>query len=259
MAGSCGCISSTVHDLDRWARLQLGRGQFEGKRVFSEKMADQLHNPQMIIKPGEMTAYDFPEVDFTCYGQGWFIESYRGHKLVHHGGTIDGFKSLVGFLPNDGVCFSVLTNLNRNQSPAALGYIISDLALGLSEIDWAGRFWDFMESTLHQAQEEEKKIEDAIKNAPAQSRPNGDYAGEFFHPGYGRLTVREQDGGLVMHILCKDMQMLPAGYDLFCVDGRNEGAGYVPVRFNYDLTGAVVSLSAPLEPMCAPIVFDKQK
>ena len=257
--GSCGCISSTVHDLDRWARLQLGRGQFEGKRVFSEKMADQLHNPQMIIKPGEMTAYDFPEVDFTCYGQGWFIESYRGHKLVHHGGTIDGFKSLVGFLPNDGVCFSVLTNLNRNQSPAALGYIISDLALGLSEIDWAGRFWDFMESTLHQAQEEEKKIEDAIKNAPAQSRPNGDYAGEFFHPGYGRLTVREQDGGLVMHILCKDMQMLPAGYDLFCVDGRNEGAGYVPVRFNYDLTGAVVSLSAPLEPMCAPIVFDKQK
>ena len=41
--GSCGCISSTVHDLDRWARLQLGRGQFEGKRVFSEKMADQLH------------------------------------------------------------------------------------------------------------------------------------------------------------------------------------------------------------------------
>ena len=223
--GSCGCISSTVCDLDKWARLHLGRGEFEGKRIFSEKMAAQLHNPQMIVKPGEMFAYEFPEVDFTSYGQGWFIECYRGHKLVHHGGTIDGFKSLVGFLPNDGLCFSVLTNLNRNQSPAALGYIIADLALGLSEIDWVGRFWDFMQSTLHQGEEQEKKTEEAIRNAPPQSRPSAAYAGGFRHPGYGLLEIRADGDRLSVNIMHKDLALVPGGYDLFYIDGRNEGAG----------------------------------
>lgn len=256
--GSCGCISSTVCDLDKWARLHLGRGVFEGKRIFSEKMADQLHCPQMIIKPGEMFPYSFDEIDFTSYGLGWFIESYRGHKLVHHGGTIDGFKSLVGFLPKDGVCFSVLTNLNRNQSPAALGYIIADLALGLSEIDWTGRFWDFMENTLHQGEEEEKKIEAVLRNAPRQAHENAAYLGEYSHPAYGPLTVKEKDGALVIHALCQDLPLLPAGYDLFCIDARNEGGGYVPVRFNYDLTGAIVSLASQLEPMCDMILFNKQ-
>ena len=72
--------------------------------------------------------------------------------------------------------------------------------------------------------------------------------------------MREQDGGLVMHILCKDMPLRPAGLrPVHAPTARSDGAGYVPVRFDYDLTGAVVSLSAPLEPMCAPIVFDKQK
>ena len=55
------------------------------------------------------------------------------------------------------------------------------------------------------------------------------------------------------------MPLLSAGYDLFMADARSDGSGYIPVRFDYDLTGAVVSLSTPLEPMCAPIVFDKQK
>ncbi len=256
--GSCGGISSTVHDLDKWAQLHLNRGVFEGKRIFSEKMADQLHCPQMIIKPGEMVAYSFDEVDFTCYGQGWFIESYRGHKLVHHGGTIDGFKSLVGFLPRDGVGFSVLTNLNRNQSPAALGYIIADLALGLSEIDWAGRFWEFMEKTLAEGEEQTRAIEESLRKAPAQAHENAAYAGEYSHPAYGRLSVREENGALVIHALCKDYSLLPAGYDLFCIDGRGDGYGYIPVRFNYDLTGGIVSLSAALEPMCDLIVFDKQ-
>ena len=256
--GSCGGISSTVHDLDKWAQLHLGRGVFEGKRIFSEHMADQLHCPQMIVKPGEMFAYDFDEVDFTSYGQGWFIESYRGHKFVHHGGTIDGFKSLVGFVPGGDVCFSVLTNLNRNQSPAALGYCIIDLALGLSEIDWPGRFLEFMNGTQDEGAKQEREMRRRIETAAPQARANAEYEGDFLHPAYGHIRVFEKDGALQAHILCRDLPMYCLGHDLWCVDACAAGSGIIPVRFESSLAGDICALSAPLEPMCSPIVFEKQ-
>ena len=118
--GCAGCISSTVHDLAIWARLQAGEGELDGVRYFSKERAQDLHTPQMIIKPGEMSDMAFPEVTHTTYGLGWFIESYRGHTLVHHGGTIDGYKSIVGYLPGEEVSFAVLSNRERNQSPMAL-------------------------------------------------------------------------------------------------------------------------------------------
>jgi hypothetical protein len=71
--GCVGCISSTVRDLDKWTWRQLGRGEFEGRRIYSAEMAVHLHSPRMIIKPGEMFLYDIPEADFTFYGQGWFV------------------------------------------------------------------------------------------------------------------------------------------------------------------------------------------
>ncbi len=256
--GSCGGISSTVHDLDLWSRLNLGRGRLGDVRVFSEKMADQLHCPQMIIKPGEMNPYEFEEIDFTSYGQGWFIESYRGHKLVHHGGTIDGFKSLVGFLPRDGVSFSILTNLNRNQSPVALGYIICDLALGLSEIDWAGRFLSYMQDTAQAGQAEERRIEAAAKAAPAPVRPAAQYAGVYTHPGYGRMTISAAGDVMTIHALGRDLPMLSAGYDLFYADARDMDGGYIPLRFACDMSGAVTALHAKLEPMCDMICFEKE-
>ena len=147
--GCAGCICSTVHDLAIWARLNAGRGSLDGVRIYSEARADDLHMPQMIIKPGEMSPMHFDEVTHTAYGLGWFIESYRGHTLVHHGGTIDGYKSLVGFLPGEDISFAVLSNLNGNQTPAALGYAICDMALDLEPFDWCSKMHDEVERLAH--------------------------------------------------------------------------------------------------------------
>ncbi|MBQ9966911.1 MAG: beta-lactamase family protein, partial [Clostridia bacterium] len=72
--GCAGCVSSSVRDLAIWARLQAGEGELDGVRYFSKERANDLHTPQMIIKPGEMTDMYFPEVTHTAYGLGWFIE-----------------------------------------------------------------------------------------------------------------------------------------------------------------------------------------
>ncbi|MCL2564709.1 MAG: serine hydrolase [Defluviitaleaceae bacterium] len=254
--GCAGCMSSTVRDLDKWARLQLGKGELEGKRIYSEEMAKNLHNPQMIIKSKEMFPYEFDEINFTSYGQGWFIENYRGHKLVHHGGTIDGYKSLVGFLPKEDVAFSILTNLNQNQTPMAIGYTICDLALGLSEIDWGTRFLDFANKGTEEAEKAAQEFKNKAANAPLPTHPLKEYAGTYEHNGYGELSITLEDNGLHVKILGERLAITPMGYNNFYLDFPRHKI-CIPLKFDYDGEGKICKLFAKLEQMCDMIEFRK--
>ena len=254
--GCAGCLSSTVRDLDKWARLNLYKGEFEGKRIFSEEMAKNLHNPQMIIKSKEMVPYEFDEIAFTSYGQGWFIESYRGHKLVHHGGTIDGYKTLVGFLPNDGVAFSVLTNMNANQTPAALGYSICDLALGLSEIDWGARFLDVAKTNKANAQKTLEMFKEKAANAAPPSRKFEEYVGTYRHGGYGDMNITSDGKTLSLNVAGSELELVSTGYDSFYVEFARYSA-CAPVKFDYDIDGKICKMLAQLDPMCGMIEFKK--
>ena len=256
--GCAGCMSSTVRDLDKWARLQLGRGEFEGVRIYSEEMAKNLHSPQMIIKPKEMFPYEFEESNFTSYGQGWFIENYRGRKLVHHGGTIDGYKSLVGFLPDNRLAFSVLTNLNQNQTPMAIGYSVCDLALGLSEIDWGSRFLGFADKTKEEADKTAEAFRKKAENAAPPTHPLKEYAGTYEHEGYGSFDVVYENEGLFVNIVNERCAVLPMGYNNFYVDfQRNKLC--IPLKFDYDADGKICTMYAKLDQMCGMMELKKVK
>ena len=65
-------------------------------------------------------------------GLGWFIESYRGKKRVHHGGNIDGFSAQVSLLPADGIGVVVLTNLDGTPLPDILAAPCHRIACSVS-------------------------------------------------------------------------------------------------------------------------------
>lgn len=244
--GCAGCVSSTVHDLAIWARLQAGKGEVDGVRIFSEERSRDLHMPQMIIKPGEMSAMNFDEVTHTAYGLGWFIESYRGHTLIHHGGTIDGYKSLVGFLPCEDVSFAVLTNLNRNQTPAALGYAICDLALGLEPLDWCEKMLKEVERIGKISSGSKEALLARTKGDKTFTHPLSDYCGVYYNGAYGNVEISEQAGKLTGKMGMAECTVLPAGYDSFVLAVGN--SGYImPGMFKTNFEGTVISLEAKLE------------
>lgn len=244
--GCAGCITSTVHDLAIWARLQAGEGMLDGRRYFSEARAFDLHTPQMIIKPGEMSAMAFPEVTHTAYGLGWFIESYRGHTLVHHGGTIDGYKSIVGYLPGEELSFTVLSNLERNQSPMALAYAVCDLALGLEPLDWCAK----MSGELARMAGMSKNTNDALLAAAEKAGPFvgvlSDYCGRYIHSAYGELKIEEKGGRLYAALGTVCFELRHIGADGFVIDAQV--MGMLPGRFIRDADGRIVEAQANLEP-----------
>ena len=102
-AAPAGAINSSVRDMAQWVRLMLGNGVFNGRRLVSEKGFDELVRKQINIGG---------TVD---YGLGWFLRQWNGHKVVEHGGNIDGFSSQVAFMPDQKLGFVLLTNVTASS------------------------------------------------------------------------------------------------------------------------------------------------
>lgn len=102
-AAPAGAINSSARDMAQWVRLMLNNGTYNGKRLVSEKGFDELVRKQMNIGG---------TVD---YGLGWFLRQWNGHKVVEHGGNIDGFNSQVAMMPDQKLGFVLLTNVTASS------------------------------------------------------------------------------------------------------------------------------------------------
>ncbi len=111
-----GAINSSARDMAQWLRLMLGGGQFEGRRLVSEKGFAELTKPQMKIG------------GLVSYGLGWFLRDWKGHKVAEHGGNIDGFNAQVALMPDQRLGFVMLTNVSASPLPAsAMNVVWSNL------------------------------------------------------------------------------------------------------------------------------------
>lgn len=59
------------------------------------------------------------------YGFGWMIDEYKGHKLIVHGGSNIGFRSVFAQFVNDGVSIIILTNTDE-ANPRAIANALAD-------------------------------------------------------------------------------------------------------------------------------------
>ena len=189
--GPAGSINASVNDMTKWLQLHLGGGTVDGRRIVAARQIQDMHRPQMVIQsfPG---LTDDAEIQQLSYGLGWFVESYRGKKRVHHGGNIDGFSAMVALMPDDGVGVVVLTNLNATPLPTIIARHATDRMLGLDSIDWNGR-------ALKRREVSEKANETAKKSA-GEERKTGtkpahaleEYAGAYRSSG---LRCRDRQAG----------------------------------------------------------------
>ncbi len=183
--GPAGSINSTARDMARWLLLQLGGGKVGDASVLTGPGLLELHKPQMVVGESGLD----PEIAGTSYAMGWFVESYRGHTRVHHGGNIDGFSAMVSFVPAQGVGVVALANLDGTPLPQIVARQAIDRLLGLPPLDWSAR--------LLARREAGRKAEKAGKAKGAQERRAGtrparvldEYVGEYEHPAYGVLAV----------------------------------------------------------------------
>ncbi|HCG02551.1 MAG TPA: hypothetical protein DEV93_18660 [Chloroflexi bacterium] len=246
-----GSIVSSVADMSQWLILHLNNGKHNDQQFLSEGQVRELHQPHMVIAEGK-----HPEMPHSSYGLGWFIEPYRGHNMIHHGGNIDGFSSMFALMPQDRIGVVILTNMDGTPLRDILMYEIFDRFIEGKRVPWNARLnADFKEYEAAQSRSKQKSQSDRVRRT-RPSHPLEAYAGTYAHPGYGPIRVKHQDGTLVATYNNMQLPMKHYHYDVF--DMRLERFNLTfKVTFQIDTRGAVHQLLVPIEPALSERVFTR--
>jgi CubicO group peptidase (beta-lactamase class C family) len=250
--GPAGSINSNVVEMANWVLLNLGKGKWGDKQLISEAAMTQVHSPQMVIQ-GPLR-YD--EMFHSSYGLGWLITAYKGHLLLTHGGGIDGFITLVSFLPRDKVGVVVLSNLSGNPVPSLVSYNLFDQLLGVEQTDWNKRFLEERDKAREESEKAKKEAAKDRKPDTKPSHPLEEYAGDYEHPGYGVFSVIKEGEGLKVRFNSLEFPLGHYHYDIF--ELNIEDFGLTPrLTFTTDLKGSIGGFSISLEPTVKDVVFTR--
>jgi CubicO group peptidase (beta-lactamase class C family) len=253
--GPAGSINASLDGMLQWLRLQLDHGRHNDRQIIAASDLAQMHAPQMVVQDAQFRMLF--QADLLSYGLGWFIQSYKGHLMVQHGGNIDGFTTLVSFLPQDGIGIVILSNLNGTLAPTVVTYTLYDRLLGLAPSDWNGQLKQ-VDAQLKAAIEQGKATTQADRQPDTHpSHPLAAYAGEYAHPGYGVASVEPDGEALRLSYNALPFTMTHYHYDTFEI-ANDQSEVRMKLTFQVDAQGRIARLALPLEPSVADIVFVRQ-
>ena len=244
---------SSADDMSRWLKVHLAVGHGDRQTILPDEVLKTLHQPVVTVATPPTQ-----ESPLSAYALGWFAQTYRGRLMVHHVGSIDGFYSLVAFLPFEDIGIVVLTNRSRNRVPEVISRWVFARLLGLNEINWNKRYREEHHTLLELENAEWTRI-NALKdlNVPPTFPLDG-YVGSYDHPAYGRLTVDSREEGDLtgeFRDLAGWLEHLTGETFIFHFDAEGLGDRFIMTFASSDGT-QVNAVAARLQSGVAPVVFE---
>jgi CubicO group peptidase (beta-lactamase class C family) len=228
--GAAGNINSTLEDVARWVRLQLGDGSFEGRRIVSRENLGYTHRPKVAV------------TDKVSYALGWVVAQTPNGSVVWHNGGTNSFGAFVGMAKNVGVI--VLTNEQNVGLPDAIGLWALDRLLDNPSVDHVA-------DTLNKAKSK-FAAEQKVFAKPANPRPFPPLAplvGNFASPVFGKAAVRPDGGALVLELreTGAEIALEPWDGDVFTVRQLPRGRFAPVVASTGDRPGGFAQFEADKE------------
>ncbi len=267
--GPAGTINSCVSEMARWLTVHQNGGQWGDKALVSRHNLAEMHKPHVFIDDPQ--ARERLGFDFYSYGLGWFMYSYKGQMLLEHGGNLDGFSSLVSFMPRHNVGVVVLSNGQgvHNAIPHTLSFTIYDRLVGLAPTDWNGKYLE-MYGEMHAAMKQSKSKTAEERRPAPPSHPLEGYVGEYEHAGYGVYAVRPRSAvvGLPtepphsdsLALIANNKTVMPLShyhYDIFEAQFEEFDMS-IKVSFRTDEKGHISGFYAQLEPSVKELFFSRR-
>ncbi len=204
-------LNSSVADIAKWFRLQLGRGKFEGKQIYSEQRAGEMWTQNMFIPVNPFPQKNAPTQAFNGYGLGWFLSDYRGRKMIGHGGGLDGMISQTAMLPAENLGVVVLTN-SESSASSYLRNKVLDVFTDSPMRDWSAEALERAKTAKANEEKENQKIDASrvLNTQPTLARSNyagtyrpilSDYTGTYSSEMYGDVTITGEKSGLVLRLV----------------------------------------------------------
>jgi beta-lactamase class C len=125
-------VNASIRDLAKWMLAHLGHN----RSVLPSQLLEELHTPQ-VQTPSELrsTPWRRERLIDAHYALGWRVYSYSGHRLLFHGGAVQGYRAMMALLPDHDAGIAVLWNC-ESALPSAIVPSFLDTYLGLPAVDW---------------------------------------------------------------------------------------------------------------------------
>ena len=193
-------IYSTVGDMAQWLKLQLAEGTYGDRRLLKPETVREMHALQFSVPIKSRPQDNIYAAQFYGSGLGWFVQDYRGRKVVLHGGA---WGAMVAMIPEEKLGVVVLSNLDLESLAGLLMYDVFDAYLVGPETAWNRDKWETTwlrnepPGYAYRPRDEAKaRLEKTRTPGTKPSLPLERYAGAFDSKLYGRLVVRHDGGRL---------------------------------------------------------------
>jgi CubicO group peptidase (beta-lactamase class C family) len=254
--GPCGSINSNANDIANWLITILNGGEYRNKVIIPTEFYKQSTTPQW-----RSTNIPSGKINYLGYGFGWNIAIYQGHYSVYHGGSVDGFGSLVLFLPNDNLGMAIFINSRGSSVPMIIANYITDKLLDLPYTDWSkNQLSDF----INQQKQYEIEFNSKCSSEFPPTHNLEDYCGEYLNPGYGKINIFQEGDSLVGKYGSLNVWLKHHNYDGFkaILYSSRHTLGKIdvwnrPAVFIQNNNGEISKLTILLERQVDPIIFEK--
>ncbi|MDH7975946.1 serine hydrolase [Sphingomonas sp. AR_OL41] len=258
--GSAGGIMASPHDALAWLRVQLRHGALpDGRRLWSEQQQAEMWKPQIVTSSGPgPTPADPAQPVLSSYALGWNVQDYRGHRLISHGGMLDGQTTAHALLPDLGCAVAVYTNQEERLVTAGLRNALLDLAIGTTAVNWIA-------VTRGLIAKQEREALKAMGGAGPAAPPGGPslrlagYAGRYRDPWFGDAVIKVADNRLMLDLVKAPSAasvLEPWGQDAFRTRFSN---GWEDAVFSFAVKdGAITEITARALSPLADFSFDYQ-
>lgn len=131
-------INASASDMAQWLIAQTGHRP----DVLPEPLLATLHAP-LVDTPSETrgSAWRRARVSSAGYGLGWRVYDYAGHRMVFHGGAVQGYRGLIAMLPERDLGIALMWN-GESAVPSGMLPTIVDSALGITSEPWIDSQFD---------------------------------------------------------------------------------------------------------------------
>ena len=240
-----GGIASNSVDMSKWLLTQLDSGKApNGARLFLPETTEALWNLVTPISVSQLPSELKPEqMNFSGYGLGFFLQDYRGYKMVWHTGGLSGFVSKVTMIPalHLGIC--VLTNQESGAAFSAITNYILDYYMKAPSFDWLKSYREVLGKDKSNLNDYLSRQSAARDSSAGPSLPLGKYTGVYHDAWYGDIDISMEKDHLVMrfsHTPDLTGDMVHWQYDTFVVHWRDrELRADAFVTFSLDPDGSI--------------------
>lgn len=248
-----GGVFSSLNDMIKYAKM-LNQ---QGESILDPSTFQKITSPHVITN---LLTNSFGKSDlfsFESYGLGWHLVSYQGIESIYHAGNIEGYSTMICYIPHDNTTIIVLSNLSNTLFPSFTCGAILDRLYDKHKNDWIDTYSKYSEFSKDPFIPT-PPAKELRKNNTSPSLSLNKYAGIYKNSAYNDVKITCENEELAIHFNNYRSTLKHWHYDSFIT--QNSECPYfndLLIQFHHDVEGEIYSITLPIENSSPPFIFTK--